>query len=1815
MGVPKFFKFISERWPLISKLIDEDQIPEFDNLYLDMNSILHNCTHSSGQNYDDLTESLSEDEVYTSIFAYIDHLFNTIKPKKVFYMAIDGVAPRAKMNQQRSRRFRTALEAETQRKQQQEQEDLTGIDSGKKEKDPSKAFDSNAITPGTEFMATLSKHLKFFIHKKVTTDANWQNIDVIYSGHEVPGEGEHKIMKYIRTMKLQPDYDSNLRHCIYGLDADLIMLGMVTHDPHFCLLREEVKFGPQRGDKSKGGSTLKSLEEEKFYLLHLSLLREYLELEFSDLKNFLKFNYNFEKLLDDFILIMYVIGNDFLPNLPDLHINKGAFPLLLKTFKKFLINSDGYLNEDGKINFPRFKIWLDYLSLFEYENFENGHVDIDWFNKKLDNLSLNNENKKKLIELKKKRFEEQNKKSAKLANKTKLEVLKQKQRQQANAAAAASAASGFGALKDDVESADEDEFDLLDSKLEEFRQFDLSDGNHTYNRLFSFVEPWLLNIYSTDSARIDVLNITDDEIPELGISNRLVSDNESLPFEFLKQIAYDFDLIIVQDNESGSISLKLDIGGIDPNETVEEYQERIQNYHELIEKYAAKFGQVTEKDIAELNKQIQDSDNNDIQFENLTSYLEDEKFVDWKNAYYTSKFGFNLNNKEEFSKLAHNYLEGLQWVLYYYYKGCPSWSWYYKYHFPPRISDISAGITEDSKIEFPKDKPFTPFQQLMGVLPARSNLLLPKVYRPLMLDPNSPIIDFYPNEVEVDKNGKTAEWEYVLKLSFVDQDRLVLAMKPIESKLTPEEKHRNSFGPDLVFKFNSQIERFYKSSLPNSFRDLEGDHCIELVFELPPIDPHADKKNRGDDDYYSEDLQAKAFNHLCRGAKTGTELLSGFPTLQTIPFSHQLAIDYLVLFNFPSRSESMILTLNNPHKDLLEDASIEDICEKYLGKIIYSNWPFLKESKVVSISDGLISYSLDSNKRIIKAPLDDTERSSFNDNAKNMVRTYHINKGIKIGKVELIFTTVATNGLIRNKEGAYVKTFTKKQETYPFQLIVDDVVNKDERFQERPPKPINVEFPVNTKVTFLGDIAYGNEATVLGYKSNTELVLQVSKVSKDEEPNIGAQKAYNERHSLRYFTSGEAAQQLRLHPLFLSKLTSSYLIENAKGKRVNIGLDLKFEGKKLKVLGFTRRTDRGWTYSSLALSLIDEYRNLFPTFFRNLANASKGNQRGGPLVNIQDLYPKETDPLKLDDKLKKILDYLETKKSKFNTTTLASESLNRGDIADIEEYTIQYISKKHNEITKNLKGVPIAAILDNQNSQQLLKKQFFNLGDRVVNVLDSGKVPLFAKGTIVGINVLDEKVSLNVVFDYPLINGNSLNGRLRSTRGMVVEASHLLNLTHKQFIYHSKASLEKSKHRAPYGKDYLRHNQPASNKGNKKPPVNAAASKPKPKADKKELSKEEKERLENEAKEKEAGKRALLTLLKRAKGGDEDAQKAVNENEGAVKALDDKLKKTKKDTKAPAAASADTASVAKDATKSTQEDKKEATEKASSGGRNIDNDKAAKEVYGAIMNGLLSGGNSAPASAPPAPGSLPPPSFSGPPPAQQGGYYPPPPQHPIPGVGYPHPFPPPPNAAGFPMGPPPPGVIPVPAGFLPNGPQPQNASSNNAATTELKSLLQGIGALKVDQNNAGGHPPYPQQAPNGVNGVPFYNNVAPGQAPHQGQNVDNNGQGGRRFDNNNNFARGSGKNNYNSNYYQGQNSNNNNRYQPNNSNFRGGRGGRGGYRGSNNKGGRGGRGGRGGHYHPRGGQQNQSQSQNQNQGQKDSSSTKPADGSGAGAQN
>jgi 5'-3' exoribonuclease 2 len=247
MGVPSFFKWLIKKYPktLTKEIqhVDENNpevtIPidiknskniEFDNLYLDMNGIIHINCHLLDEPAPENEEAMIE-----AIFKHVDRIFTIARPRKLIYFAVDGPAPRAKQNQQRSRRFRSAKDtkkAEIEREEMQKK----GIEPLPKKSQ----WDSNVITPGTLFMDKVARGLRYFIHERLNNDPRWKNLTVILSDASVPGEGEHKLVEFIRQQRLQPNYNPNTSHIVYSPDSDLIMLALGTHEPYFYILSEQI---------------------------------------------------------------------------------------------------------------------------------------------------------------------------------------------------------------------------------------------------------------------------------------------------------------------------------------------------------------------------------------------------------------------------------------------------------------------------------------------------------------------------------------------------------------------------------------------------------------------------------------------------------------------------------------------------------------------------------------------------------------------------------------------------------------------------------------------------------------------------------------------------------------------------------------------------------------------------------------------------------------------------------------------------------------------------------------------------------------------------------------------------------------------------------------------------------------------------------------------------------------------------------------------------------------------------------------------------------------------------------------------------------------------------------------------------------------------------------------------------------------------------------------------------------------------------------------------------------------------------------------
>ncbi|CAI2169893.1 19035_t:CDS:10 [Funneliformis geosporum] len=306
MGVSGLLSWLSMKYPKIIEEIPVEVNKEFDNLYIDMNHIIHSsCPENES----------APDIIIKKIFEYIEQIVAIIRPRRVLYLAIDGVPPRAKMNQQRSRRFIKAKENAT------------------------KSFDSNCITPGTLFMARLAEGLRYLITDKFntkSTESGWKKLKVILSDASVPGEGEHKIMDFIRAHRASPDHDPNTSHVIFSMDADLILLSLATHEPHFKILLEKKRTEDQ------------ATQNQEYAFINIQVLREYLEIKF---KANHPFSFNLEKAIDDWVFICLFVGNDFLPNLPFLKIWENAIDILISIWNK--LSESVYLTDCGVVDLTK----------------------------------------------------------------------------------------------------------------------------------------------------------------------------------------------------------------------------------------------------------------------------------------------------------------------------------------------------------------------------------------------------------------------------------------------------------------------------------------------------------------------------------------------------------------------------------------------------------------------------------------------------------------------------------------------------------------------------------------------------------------------------------------------------------------------------------------------------------------------------------------------------------------------------------------------------------------------------------------------------------------------------------------------------------------------------------------------------------------------------------------------------------------------------------------------------------------------------------------------------------------------------------------------------------------------------------------------------------------------------------------------------------------------------------------------------------------------------------------------------------------------
>jgi 5'-3' exonuclease len=320
MGIPAYFSYIIKNH---QRIIHEKIPSNIDSLYMDCNSIIYDAVRIVEQQKDNSGEN--NDNIIVQVIKSIEYYIQLIKPTKIVYIAFDGVAPFAKMQQQKTRRYKTEYITRT-----------TTPDSNINK------FSTLEITPGTIFMNKLSKCIKHHFHELNST------ISIIISTSEDPGEGEHKLFEHMRQY---PNQEESI--VIYGLDSDLIMLAIFHYTlfKNVYICREAPEFNLDI-TKSKSNDLL------------------FMDIELLSNSILIEMGASTKRHVDDYVFVCFMLGNDFLPHFPALNIRTHGIQRLLDVYKIHISNyKERYLVdvEKNKINWRHMNRFIQELAKNEHE--------------------------------------------------------------------------------------------------------------------------------------------------------------------------------------------------------------------------------------------------------------------------------------------------------------------------------------------------------------------------------------------------------------------------------------------------------------------------------------------------------------------------------------------------------------------------------------------------------------------------------------------------------------------------------------------------------------------------------------------------------------------------------------------------------------------------------------------------------------------------------------------------------------------------------------------------------------------------------------------------------------------------------------------------------------------------------------------------------------------------------------------------------------------------------------------------------------------------------------------------------------------------------------------------------------------------------------------------------------------------------------------------------------------------------------------------------------------------------------------------------
>jgi 5'-3' exonuclease len=296
---------------------------------MDCNSVIYDAVHSIP--FEDNCAAY-EKQVIDMVILSIEDYIKIIKPSSTLYIAFDGVAPFAKMEQQRVRRYKNKF--------------ITNTTTG----DSSNKWDTSAITPGTPFMQTLSKRIQYAF---INMEQKYRIGKIIVSGSNEPGEGEHKLFAYLRD---HPCLNENI--ALYGLDSDLIMLSIfhLQYCKNVYIFREAPEFLKQYFPIDP------SYDSKMPYFLDMKVLS-------SSILTEMRCAHHDNHRIHDYIFLCFFMGNDFLPHFPSMNIRTHGIQVILDIYRMYIGNKpDTYIiNRDNTIQWKHVNKLVSEIAKREHE--------------------------------------------------------------------------------------------------------------------------------------------------------------------------------------------------------------------------------------------------------------------------------------------------------------------------------------------------------------------------------------------------------------------------------------------------------------------------------------------------------------------------------------------------------------------------------------------------------------------------------------------------------------------------------------------------------------------------------------------------------------------------------------------------------------------------------------------------------------------------------------------------------------------------------------------------------------------------------------------------------------------------------------------------------------------------------------------------------------------------------------------------------------------------------------------------------------------------------------------------------------------------------------------------------------------------------------------------------------------------------------------------------------------------------------------------------------------------------------------------------